>query len=214
MSKILIVDDTMLNRELLKEILITTDQNYELIEAESGTECLEMVAANEIDLILLDVMMPGMSGHEVCTTLKAGEETKSIPIIFITALTAEDDLAKGFELGAADYITKPINAVEVSYRVDNQIKLKDAVKTRLDMERMGTLKDMITTYNHHMNQPLMAAFMYLDAMQTRATEAKDQTTLVKIKNELVKMKEILEKIQAIKEVKRTNYVGDTGMVDI
>lgn len=122
--KILIVDDEEPNRRLLSRCL-TCDQ-YTLYTAENGIDALELVKTISPDLVLLDVSMPIMDGYEVCRTIKAAETTKKIPVIFVTAMQKIDDEASGFEAGAVDYITKPINAAAVQARVRAHLSLKGA----------------------------------------------------------------------------------------
>jgi putative two-component system response regulator len=121
---ILVVDDTPDNLMLLSNLL--KDQ-YTVKVANSGEKALRIVRAGDPpDLILLDVMMPGLSGHEVARQLKADANTRDIPIIFLTALSSEQDETLGLEIGAADYITKPIRPPVMLARVDTQLKIKAA----------------------------------------------------------------------------------------
>lgn len=119
--KIMVVDDTPTNIQVLAEIL---GQEYEIFFALNGPEGLAMAEAQQPDIILLDIMMPKMDGFEVCLKLKKNPLTKNIPVIFITALNMEEDEARGLELGAVDYITKPIRPSVVRARVKNHVKLK------------------------------------------------------------------------------------------
>lgn len=103
---LLLVDDEPTNLQVLRHIL---QDDYRLLFAKEGARALEMAAREVPDLILLDVMMPGMTGYEVCETLKADPLLQSIPVIFVTALADIDDEAHGFAVGAVDYITKPVS---------------------------------------------------------------------------------------------------------
>lgn len=116
MHTILIVDDEQDIREILQFNLEKT--GYRCLTAASGTEALEVIADQQVDLILLDVMMPGMSGFEVA------ERVKDIPVVFLTALSEEDDLLRGFSLGADDYIAKPFSIREVLARVEAVLRRK------------------------------------------------------------------------------------------
>ena len=104
--KILVVDDIPLNVLLVKKML--QPLGFETSEAEDGVVAMEKIEADKPDLILLDLMMPRMDGFEVLRHLRANEETKSIPVIILSALNSNDDVAKGISMGAEDYITKPI----------------------------------------------------------------------------------------------------------
>ena len=121
LSRVLIVDDTEANIDLLVGML---DAAYDVRVATDGAEALEAVAEEKPDMILLDVMMPGMDGYEVCRRLKENPETRGIPVIFLTAMTGENEEARGLSLGAVDYIAKPFSPELVKSRVNNQIELK------------------------------------------------------------------------------------------
>ncbi len=121
-ARILLVDDNTTNLQLLHETL--DGQGYKLLIAKNGKTALTIAAKALPSLILLDIMMPEMDGYEVCRRLKADETTSQIPIIFITALVDEEDEAKGLNMGAVDYLTKPINPDLVRARVRNHLELK------------------------------------------------------------------------------------------
>ncbi|MBC8594347.1 response regulator [Oscillospiraceae bacterium N12] len=119
--KILIVDDVMSNVLLLKVLL--TNEKFQIVTANNGRQALDQVEKEKPDLVLLDVMMPDMSGFEVSQQLKANPETAEIPIIFLTALNSTADIVKGFQVGGNDFISKPFNKEELIIRVTHQISL-------------------------------------------------------------------------------------------
>jgi DNA-binding response OmpR family regulator len=123
-DRILIVDDTLQNIQVLGTVL--REQQYQINVAQNGLQALELVAKVIPDLILLDIMMPELDGFATCERLKADEKTRDIPIIFLTAKTETDDIVRGFELGAVDYVTKPFNPTELLARV----------RTHLTMQRL------------------------------------------------------------------------------
>ena len=122
---VLVVDDTEANIDVLVEAL---DSVYEVSVAMDGESALEVVNTDPPDLILLDVMMPGIDGYEVCRRLKSRSKTRNIPIIFITAMSEIENKTKGLELGAVDYITKPFELMEVNARVKIHLSLMLANK--------------------------------------------------------------------------------------
>jgi DNA-binding response OmpR family regulator len=130
---ILIVDDNFKNIQVLGNIL--REQGFDIAVATNGDEALDWVKTEKFDLILLDIMMPGMDGYAVCDTLKKSEKTKHIPVIFLTAKTDSESIVKGFELGGVDYITKPFNVSELISRVKTHVELK------------RTREDLIEAYN-------------------------------------------------------------------
>ncbi|WP_207234111.1 MULTISPECIES: two-component system response regulator [Shewanella] len=120
-ATVLTVDDTVTNIEVVKGVLA---DDYLVQAALNGPVALKIIAKHKPDLILLDVMMPDMDGYEVCRQLKANDETKDIPVIFLTAKSQEEDETKGLALGAVDYITKPISPPILKERVKNHLLLK------------------------------------------------------------------------------------------
>ncbi len=121
MFSVLVVDDTEVNIDILVE---TLSDEYDVRVALDGETALEDLAEEKADLVLLDIMMPGMDGYEVCRILKEDPATRDIPVIFLTAMTEEQNEAKGLSLGAVDYITKPFSPDLVKARVFNQLELK------------------------------------------------------------------------------------------
>lgn len=119
-KKILIVDDEPNNLQLLRQVL---HEHYQLMFATNGPTCLEIAHSKNPDLILLDVMMPGMNGFDTCKALKEDDHTAPIPVIFVTAMSDIDDETTGFDVGAVDYIQKPISPAIVLRRVQTHLSL-------------------------------------------------------------------------------------------
>ena len=119
---ILLVDDEPTNRSLLKAYLIP--EGYEIIEAEDGEAALKTIGTDTVDLVLLDVMMPKIDGFEVCRRIKGDERLRSIPVVMLTTLSAKEDRIKSIEAGAEDFISKPIDRVEVIARIRMLLKMK------------------------------------------------------------------------------------------
>jgi sigma-B regulation protein RsbU (phosphoserine phosphatase) len=134
-EKILIVDDSEDIRILLRRILQAA--GYEVAEAANGESALDEVAGLRPDLVLLDIVMPGVSGYEVCETLKRTDAVADVPVIFLSARSDAADKIKGLEIGGSDYITKPFDKGEVLARVENQLKIrrltKELVRTNVDL---------------------------------------------------------------------------------
>ncbi len=154
---ILIVDDEQFGRETLEDLLLS--QPYHLAFAGNGAEALEKVTELKPSLILLDVMMPDMDGFEVCHRLKAEEQSRHIPIILVTALESKQDLAQGLEAGADDFLSKPVNGIELRARVRSMLRIKsqyDAL-TRQQQELEASL---------HLNKKFSQVFaQHLEALE-------------------------------------------------
>jgi len=164
---ILIVDDVMSNVLLLKVLL--TNEKYKVITASNGEMCIKLAQEQHPDLILLDVMMPGMTGFETAEKLKADPATKPIPIIFLTALNAAADVVKGFKSGGNDFISKPFNKEELLIRVNHQISLVAAKRIILDkteqLTRTITGRDKLySVIAHDLRSPLSSIKMVLNML--------------------------------------------------
>jgi len=138
---ILITDDEKTNLDILGSILSPL---YNLLISRSGLRTLELAKEHKPDLILLDVLMPEMSGFEVISKLKESEATNNIPVIFITGLTSTEDEEKGFFLGAVDYIVKPFHKSIVKARVNTHIKIIDQMRT---IEQIGLMDPLTKVSN-------------------------------------------------------------------
>ncbi|TWU11358.1 Response regulator PleD [Symmachiella macrocystis] len=127
-SRVLIADDNIPNCELLDAYL--ADEEYEIDMAHDGQAALDRVAAQQPDLILLDIMMPKMSGYEVCQRLKESPSTCDIPIIMVTALNEMGDIEKAVNAGADDFLTKPVNQLELRTRVRSLLRVRHLTNER------------------------------------------------------------------------------------
>ena len=163
--KILIVDDVVSNVLLLKILL--TNEKFQVCTASNGNGCIEMTKKEHPDLILLDVMMPDISGFDTAVILKKDEETKDIPIIFLTALNTPSDLVHGFQVGASDFLTKPFNKEELVMRVMQQISLVAAKRLieKKNAELQATLNNRDKMYSviaHDLRSPMASIRMVLN----------------------------------------------------
>ena len=163
--KILIVDDVMSNVLLLKILL--TNEKFQVCTANNGNMCIEQAKKEKPDLILLDVMMPDISGFDTAVILKKDPETLDIPIIFLTALNNPSDLVHGFQVGANDFLTKPFNKEELIMRVMHQIQLVAAkriiVKQNEELRRTINNRDkMYSVIAHDLRSPMASIRMVLN----------------------------------------------------
>src|SRR5438552_14933549 len=122
-AKILVVDDTPQNVKLLADLL--TAKGYAVVTASSGVQALEKVEKEAPDLVLLDVVMPEMSGYEVCRKIRGNPVTATLPVVMVTALDPLEERVKGIEAGADDFLSKPINQAELLARVKSLLRIRD-----------------------------------------------------------------------------------------
>jgi len=122
-ATILVADDDDMNRELLSDILI--EEGYKVICAENGNEAFHAICNRTVDLALLDVLMPGKTGFDVCQSIKSGQETRFIPVVLVTGLTSVDERIRGIRSGADDFLSKPVNRQELLARTRSLLRLKE-----------------------------------------------------------------------------------------
>src|SRR4051794_14812621 len=121
-ARILVVDDILANVKLLEARL--TAEYFDVITAMSGPEAIDICERSQCDIVLLDVMMPGMDGFDVCRHLKTHPSTSHIPVVMVTALDQPTDRVRGLEAGADDFLTKPVNDIALLTRVRSLVRLK------------------------------------------------------------------------------------------
>jgi len=223
-NNILIVDDTPENLTVLRQIL--TEHGYRVRPALSGEIALKAVQADIPDLILLDIMMPGMDGFEVCEKLKSDPGSSDIPVLFISALNETEDKVRGFQAGGVDYITKPFNAGEVLARVETHLALRnlqikmqeqnaqllDEVEERKVAEGRSRLalqeKNMLLKEIHHrIKNNLQAAAGLLNIQASRLADKKAQSAIRESENRILSMALIHEQLQQMEDAARVN-AGD------
>jgi signal transduction histidine kinase len=170
--KILIVDDEVKNTKLLKGMLLS--ENYEIFENHSGEQALDTVGTIAPDLILLDVMMPGINGFDVCRRLKQADETKIIPIVMVTALSEKEHRVEALSAGADDFLSKPVDRSELVVRVKSLLRIKnyhDELLTRnkeiaeqnKQLRGLEKIKEgLVHMIIHDLNNPLMSIIGNLD----------------------------------------------------
>jgi len=132
-AKVLVVDDTERNVKLLADLL--TFKGYAVVTASGGKEALERIAAEQPDLVLLDVMMPDMNGYDVCRKIREAPATATLPVVMVTALDPANERVKGIEAGADDFLSKPINQAELLARVRSLLRVKSLHDQLADMNR-------------------------------------------------------------------------------
>jgi len=217
MKKILVIDDLPENVFILQDRLM--QEGYEVITAYDGNGGIEKAYSTLPDLILLDVMMPDISGFEVCKILVNDERTKHIPIILVTARAGAEDTKEGLEAGAFDYIKKPFNKVELMARVKSALKLSDANQMVLQIEKRTTYIATIVTANHKIKQPL--TLLSLSSAAIKKELEKDEISKESILNRIkyidtaIKdINDVLNKLNSITNPELSDYAKDVKMIRV
>ena len=213
-EKIFIIDDNKMNINLLHSIL--KKENYQVDSTLDSTVAFKKVVEAKPDLILLDIMMPKVDGFEVCEQLKSSAQTKFIPIIFLTSRNDEEGIKKAFELGAADYVTRPFNRTELLARIRTHLDLRRTHRKLLELERDKTVLAMAVTANHEINQPLTVLsgnlFLLKESLSSKMLSEKEIEYMDRMERAIAKIKFILEKFRQPHSIKIQDYIENTKMV--
>ena len=188
--KVLIVDDTPANIDILGHFLKQSELDISI--ALNGEIAQELISNNKPDLILLDVMMPGVDGYQLCEILKANDQTKNIPIIFITARSEIENVVKGFEVGGVDYIVKPLQELEVLVRVKSQLSI---VKLIRELKRSNRdLKEFTFIASHDLKEPLRKVINFGDFLKEKITNVDEEghRYIAKIQDASIRMNALID----------------------
>ncbi len=217
MKRILVIDDLPENVFMLQDRL--EHEGYEILTAYDGKSGIEKAQTELPDLILLDVMMPGINGIEVCKTLVNDKKTSDIPIILVTAKTGAEDTKEGLDAGAYDYIKKPFNKIELLARVKSALKLSEANKLLLLTEKRSTFFATVVTANHKIKQPLTLLSLSSAAIKRELTKdeiSKDVLSgkLKYIDAAVKEITDVLDRLNSIREPVLSDYTSDIKMIKI
>ena len=215
MKKILVIDDLPENVFMLQDRL--EHEGYEILTAYDGFSGMDKAKTYLPDLILLDIMMPDITGLEVCQILVNDPLTKDIPIILVTAKSGAEDTKEGLEAGAFDYIKKPFNRIELLARVKSALKLSEAHKLVLESEKRDTFLATVVTANHKIKQPLTLLSLSSAALKRELSkdDISKEAVLKRINYIDVAIKEIndvLNQLNSIKEPILSNYTSNIKMI--
>ena len=215
MKRILVIDDLPENVFMLQDRL--EHEGYEVITAYDGKGGIEKAQTELPDLILLDVMMPGINGIEVCKTLVNDKKTSDIPIILVTAKTGAEDTKEGLDAGAYDYIKKPFNKIELFARVKSALKLSEANKLLLLTEKRSTFFATVVTANHKIKQPLTLLSLSSAAIKRELTkdEISKDVLISKLKYidaAVMEITDVLDRLNSIREPVLSDYTSDIKMI--
>jgi signal transduction histidine kinase len=209
-SQILIVDDEPSARDALEALLFR--EGYDLAFATSGQEALARLNDLTPDVILLDVMMPGMDGFEVCQRIKANERWRHIPVILVTALDSRDDLVRGLDAGADEFLSKPVNGPELRARVRSMLRIKQQFDQLEAMMRLREgLSHMIV---HDMRSPLTTILMNAFAVKRVVTEPRYLEYLDLIESETRRLDSFMNDMLMLAKMQETRLILKRSPVDV
>lgn len=217
MKKILVIDDYPDNVFLLQDRL--EQEGFEVIKAYEGNMGIQKAIEEKPDLILLDIMMPGVSGYDVCKILTTNEETKLTPIILLTALTDAENIKEGLQLGAFDYIKKPFNKIELVARINSALRFSEMNKILLEVEKIKTYAATVVTANHEIKQPLTLINLSTAAIRRELSKENISKEVITkrvefIENATQDIIKVLEKLGSIRKPVITPYVNNLNIIDL
>jgi len=210
--RILIVEDS---KELVELLFRRFETDYALSYAITGEDGLALARSAKPDIMLLDITLPKMSGFDVLRELQLSETTSDIPVLILTALSDTDNVVKGFHMGAADYVVKPFNFVELSARIKAHLTIKELQKRVIDMERLSILREVAVSFNHEVNNPLTAISVFAHFLKDKV--GKDSVELSNsvegIINEVTRISGIVSKLSAATRAASVDYQPGIKMID-
>ncbi len=178
-SSILIVDDNLQNLQFLGKLL--EEHGYEPTAVTNGFQALDFSGEKYPELILLDVMMPELDGFQTCRKLKESSRTRDIPIIFLTAKVEPEDIVKGFQLGAVDYVTKPFNSVELLARVQTQLELNAG--RQMITKQNNEFRELLHILCHDVKNPLSAVTSIVELLRIDAVSLADALNFLEVSSQ-------------------------------
>jgi len=204
-AHILVVDDDERNRRLLHDLL--TVHGHRVQTAADGLLALQAMAADDFDVVLLDVMMPKMDGHEVCRRLKADERWAAIPVLMVTSLSERQDRIRGMQAGADDFLTKPVDAQEVQLRVRNAVRTKrlyDRVRDSFErLQALETLRDdLLHLVVHDMKSPLSVIGVNLEFLHDEARPLLDPSLQGCLDDSRWSTDQLLDMVRSLLDISR------------
>ncbi len=212
-NTILIVDDDTISIQMVQAIL--EKGKFDIITATNGKKCIEKARNFKPQLILLDIKMPEMSGIEVCKILQQDQNTRSIPVIFVTADTDNSTLEEAFYAGGTDYVCKPINRVELTARINSAITQRIMSDRLLEKGKLKAILELAGGVCHELNQPLQVVSGYTTLLMSEIPEDDSRYEMVvTIAEQVERITEISRKLMNITRYKTRHYLGDSKIIDI
>ena len=209
--KILLVDDDAINSKLLTSRL--EKRGYVVATHDIGTGVVDMIELTGVELVLLDIMLPDVSGIEVLKQIRAKFEKTIVPVIMVTAKDSPEDIAGALQLGANDYLAKPINIDVAIARINTQLSIRDLYRDNMRRQQQDSINAMVVAFNHEINNPLAIAMGNLSLGMAK----NDMAALQKSEAAMKRIAELIRKINEItkgEEIELTDYTDTAKMVKI
>jgi len=210
-KKILLVDDDLAISKMFSDRL--RKRGYDVLTQDSGNDILELIEKHAIEIVLLDIEMPGLSGIEVLKIIRAKFGKLEMPVIMVTARDTPDDLVNALELGANDYLPKPIGINIALARIATQITLRDLYVENIKNQRKNAINALVLAFNHEINNPLTVAIGYMAI----GIANNDMTALKKSEEALFRIAGVVKKITELtrgKDIETIAYSEQSPMVKI
>jgi two-component system sensor histidine kinase/response regulator len=199
-NKVLIVEDELLNIEIYKELL---EEKYRLSVAETGKKCAVIMEKDPPDIVLLDVMLPDISGIELCRRFKSDLSLRHIPIIIVTTLDSPEDKIKALEVGANDYLTKPVDRSELFFKVQNHLTILE--QYRLIKEQNEEISRYVGMIVHDLKNPLAIIMGYIDMLKNLVGDNTHKQYLAKVSKSSQKMLNSINAILDVQKIYRSSF---------
>ncbi len=216
MKRILIVDDDASNRFLMEQIL--KRGGFESESLDSGFRAVDTAREIHPDLILLDIMMPDRDGLSVLRELKGGPETAQIPVIMVTARDDSELLATALEAGAADYVRKPLDSVELLARINSALKLAMYMEEHRKLDQLKVVQEMVGAVSHNINQPLTALRTHMAILEQKIF-GNEICSIIEpylngMRSSLEELIEMMEKLKRVSRYERVRYMDGVQIVNL
>jgi DNA-binding response OmpR family regulator len=211
--KVLIIEDDEALVEFMKRLLETN--GYEVDFSYNGATGITKVNQYDPDIILLDIMMEVLDGYKVAQHLKSNDETKFIPIIMVTAKSESIDKIRGIKCGVDDYIVKPFNTKELLERIKSLLSKKKNYEDFTEEEKMKTLKDVVGSVNHEINNPLTSIIMAIDSLLIKYKDdnyIKEKLNI--IEENSMRIKDIITKLEQVERIVTKEYHDKTNILEL
>jgi two-component system, sensor histidine kinase and response regulator len=209
-SSILVVDDELTNFEIIEGFLIRED--YQLDYASSGFKALTYLETQQPDLVLLDVMMPGMDGIETIQRLKSNTAWRHIPVLMVTALNSKEDLARCLAAGADDYVSKPVNSIELRARIRSMLRIKQQYD---DLKNLMQLRqDLTSMVVHDLRNPVASILLACEVLKLTELHSKQQKKVEQVQNAGQRLQTIIDSLLIMAKLESGKMVLNWSEVDL